>query len=91
MLPGAPAASAFVVVGHVHVLDTNGTAIGLLQGFQDIAQLGVVRQALQGTDTEGLVQVGIGETVERRLQLVDLGRGRRLSGSRSAQRVPSER
>ncbi|MPN24497.1 hypothetical protein SDC9_171896 [bioreactor metagenome] len=50
----------------------------MLQGLEDIAQLGVFRQALQGTDAEGLVQVGIGEAVEGRLEFVDLRTGQTL-------------
>ena len=62
-----------VVVRHVHVLDTDRAAVGLLQGLEDVAEFGLGRQALERTDAEGLVEVGIGEPVEGRLELVDLG------------------
>ena len=64
-----------VVIRHVHVLDTHGAAVRLFQGLQNIAELGVVRQALEGTDTEGLVEIGVGKAIEGRLQFVDLRTG----------------
>ena len=67
-----------VVVGHVHVLDTHSTAIGLAQGFENVAELGFSWQALERTDAEGLVQVAIGKTVERRFKLVDFRTGQAL-------------
>ena len=67
-----------VVVGHIHVLDTHGAAIRLLEGFDDIAKLGSFGQAFERADVEGLVQVSIVKTVEAKFEFVDFRPGQAL-------------
>ena len=99
---GRPRADAFqlvlqpallIVIRHVHVLDTDGAAIRLAQGFQNFRQLRIFRQSLERTDIEHLLQIGIGKPVERGLQLIELGTRQTLErievGPAGAQRAVS--
>ncbi len=59
------------IVAHVHVLDADRTAVGLPEGGNDVAKLGVLRRAPERPDIEGLVQVGIGKAVEGQFEFMD--------------------
>ena len=60
------------VVAHVHVFDANRAAVGLPQGTEDVAELGVLRRPLERPGIEGLVQVGVGKAVEGQFEFVNL-------------------
>ena len=61
-------------VRHVHVLGTDGAAVGLTHGIEDLAQGGVIaRETVEGAGIEGLIEVSLCEAVVGELQFVDLG------------------
>jgi hypothetical protein len=61
------------LVGHVHVLGTDGGAVGLAQRVEQVAQRHRVLAEEGVARVEHRFEVGIGEAVERRLQLGNRG------------------
>ena len=56
-------------VGDVHVFHTDGAAIGLLQGFIQLAELHGFFADGKRTDVEGFLEISFGQMVERRVKI----------------------
>ena len=59
------------LVGHVHVLGTDGAAIGFAQGIQQVAQRHGLLAEERVAGVEHRFEIGIGEAVEGRLEFGD--------------------
>jgi hypothetical protein len=58
-------------IREVHVLGADGAAVGLAQRLEDLAQRGLLGRGGKAAGGETLAEVGLGEAIESRIELLD--------------------